>query len=114
MRTALYVLGAISIAIIQAGCGSPRKAAHPSPTYERWELPPWTPPDAPSAAEDPTADLSAMEGEWATDSEEERANESEAEPPESPEPQPPEPNSAEIAPEDEGKSGESQSAPPAQ
>lgn len=68
MRASTYagVLCALQLAL--HGCGGNREAARPAPTYERWMLPEWAPPETPD--QDPTDGLAEMEGEWvATDEE---------------------------------------------
>lgn len=57
-------LGVFSLSLVLMGCGGHRKTAHPAPTYERWTLPEWAPPEQ----EDMTVDFSEMEGEWVTES----------------------------------------------
>lgn len=64
MRTP-YCAGLLcGLQFVLNGCGGNREAARPAPTYERWALPEWEPPETPE--EDPMDGLSEMDGEWVT------------------------------------------------
>lgn len=78
MRAGAAFRAVLVLSITMFGCGGGRHADHPAPTYERWTLPAWSPPE-PDVEDDPTSQLAEMEGEWVTESKEEGASESDDE-----------------------------------
>jgi hypothetical protein len=113
MRVSHFPLVAALTFTSVVGCGAASKSTQPPPTYERWTLPPWEPPQS-EDEEDPTAALAEMEGEWVASPEDESTDEgetrkdrgSDSASPEDPEGPKVDPNAATAPPsEDLGRAG---------